>query len=349
VHTAGVLDDGTLQALTTDRLRKVLRPKVDAAWNLHEATLGMDLAAFVTYSSIAGTVGSAGQGNYAAANAFLDALAQLRRGQGLPGLSLAWGAWDQASEMTADLSDADVRRMARSGLLSLTPEQGLALFDAAMATPGAVLVPARLDVRALRERTDLPPILRAIAGAAGRRAAAQAGAPEPFARKLAGMAESARRTALLELVRAEAAMVLGYGSAAQVEPRQGFQDIGFDSLSSVELRNRIGAAIGRRLPATLLFDYPTPVALAEYLRGEIVPADMPSEVDDLDRMAAGLTELSARTPGRQDRDRVAARLRELLAVWTTGGPDGADGDDTEIAEATADSIFDLLDKEFGTP
>ncbi|MEV4753477.1 beta-ketoacyl reductase, partial [Streptosporangium sp. NPDC049248] len=163
IHTAGVLDDGTIPSLTAGRLDAVLRPKVDAAWHLHELSADLDLAGFIVFSSVAGTFGGAGQGNYAAANAFLDALAEFRRAQGLAGLSLAWGPWAQEAGMTGGLDEVDLRRMARMGMLALTVEQGLALFDAAGAVDRAAAVaPVRLDLAAVRAGGEVPYLLRGL-------------------------------------------------------------------------------------------------------------------------------------------------------------------------------------------
>ncbi|MCZ0975315.1 KR domain-containing protein [Streptomyces albulus] len=189
VHAAGVLDDGVIGSLSADRLGVVLRPKVDAAWHLHEATRGMDLGAFVVFSSVAGTFGSPGQGNYAAANAFLDALMVQRRASGLPGVSLAWGPWERSGGMTGTLSDAEAERLARSGMPPLTVERGLALYDAATAGDRAVAVPVQLDLTALRGRGDVPALLRGVVRTPARRAAATGAAPsaDGLARQLAGL------------------------------------------------------------------------------------------------------------------------------------------------------------------
>ncbi|MFD7306439.1 SDR family NAD(P)-dependent oxidoreductase, partial [Streptomyces pharetrae] len=276
VHTAGVLDDGTVSSLTPERLDTVLRPKVDGAWNLHELTRGLGLSAFVLFSSASGVLGSAGQGNYAAANAFMDALAAARRTEGLPAVSLAWGFWEQRTGMTGELSDADLARIARSGLKALTSGEGLELLDAAVAAGPALVVPARFDVTALRGLgAGVPAVLRAVTGG-GRvrraRASENSGAGSSLADRLAALSPDARMRELSELVRGQVAAVLGHGSAASVEESRAFKELGFDSLTAVDLRNRLNAATGLRLPATLVFDHPTPTALANHLLGELTGA-----------------------------------------------------------------------------
>nr|WP_239581369.1 type I polyketide synthase [Streptomyces sp. HB132] len=273
VHTAGVLDDGVVSSLTSERLAAVLRPKVDAAWHLHELTRGMDLSMFTLFSSAAGVFGGAGQANYAAANAFLDALAEVRRAEGLVGLSLAWGLWAQASEMTGQLGAEDLRRMARGGLLPLSSAQGLELLDTAHALPGeAALVPIRVDTAALRLRPEMTPLmLRGLVRVSNRRQAdAGTDRAQSFARALLGLEPAEQEARVLEIVRIEVASTLGHGSSEAIKPRQAFTDLGFDSLTAVDLRNRLNAVMGLRLPATLVFDYPTPAVLADYIRAEIL-------------------------------------------------------------------------------
>ncbi|MDW6065466.1 beta-ketoacyl reductase [Streptomyces sp. FXJ1.4098] len=185
VHTAGVLDDGVVEALSPERMANVLRPKVDAAWHLHELTLDMDLSVFALFSSAAGVFGGAGQANYAAGNAFLDALAEHRRTAGLPAVSLAWGPWEPAGGMTSALSEADLRRMARSGMQALSAEQGVALFDSALASGEAAVVTVRLDLPALRTQDEIPWLLRGLVRAKARRAAvAGSGAAASLIRRL---------------------------------------------------------------------------------------------------------------------------------------------------------------------
>ncbi|MFJ8396952.1 SDR family NAD(P)-dependent oxidoreductase [Streptomyces sp. NPDC094144] len=273
LHTAGVLDDGTLHALTAEQLDTVLRPKVDAARHLHELTAGLDLDAFVLFSSLAGTVGTAGQANYAAANTYLDALAQHRQALGLPGTSLAWGLWAEGSGMTGHLTDADLARMSRGGIAPIGSEQGLALFDAALATRRPVLVPALLDYTGLRARNEdgtLPALFHGLVRPQRRAAAdAQPGA-NPLGERLALLAPQEQERALLELVRGVVASVLGHTDADQVATDRAFNELGFDSLKAVELRNRLNAAVGVKLPATLVFDHPSTIELAGFLHTELL-------------------------------------------------------------------------------
>ncbi|MEV4921148.1 SDR family NAD(P)-dependent oxidoreductase [Streptomyces tirandamycinicus] len=301
VHAAGVLDDGVITSLTPERLSGVLRPKADAAWHLHELTRESDLDAFVSFSSVAGVMGSPGQGNYAAANAFLDGLAQLRSSLGLPATSLAWGPWAQDAGMTSGLSEADVQRMQGSGMPPLTVEQGLRLFVAALGEAAPVMVPLGLTAGTMRPVGDVPPLFRGLVKG-GRRAAQTAanasGTPDSFARQLLSMDEAQRVRHVVDLVRTEAATVLGHASVEEIDARRDFYELGFDSLTSVELRNRLATVTGLRLPATLVFDSRTPTDLAAWLRSELstqpvgdgtsgtaltVPSGEP-EIDSLERL-----------------------------------------------------------------
>ncbi|QQQ79332.1 SDR family NAD(P)-dependent oxidoreductase [Saccharothrix sp. 6-C] len=270
VHAAGVLDDAPIGSLTPARVDTVLRPKVDAAWHLHELTRELDLKAFVLFSSASGVVGAAGQANYAAANSFLDALARQRAAAGLPATSLAWAPWAELG-MAGTLDEAHLNRLARIGMSALSTTDGLALFDAALALDNPEVVPLRVDPAVLRDQgEDLPPLLRGLAPARPRKV--ERTAPDvAFGDRLAGMSAAERVKAVLDLVRAEVAKVLDHPDPAGVDVRRGFKELGLDSLTSVELRNRLNRASGLRLSPTVIFNYPTPRELAEHLRAELLP------------------------------------------------------------------------------
>ncbi|KJS57808.1 beta-ketoacyl synthase N-terminal-like domain-containing protein, partial [Streptomyces rubellomurinus] len=281
VHAAGVLDDGTIASLTPERLAAVLRPKVDAALNLHELTDRQELSFFVLFSSAAGLLGNPGQATYAAANTALDALAAQRHAAGLPAVSLAWGYWEQTSGMTGHLDQGELDRMARSGVRPLPTEQALAHFDAALGASEPLLVPARFDLPALRTGTaPLPALLRDLVHRPHRRHAQgpNAATAAALAEQLAGLAEPEREALLLRLVRGHVAAVLGHADPELIDTERAFKDLGFDSLTAVELRNRLAEATGVRLPATLAFDHPTPLALARRLRDQVLttPAGRPT-------------------------------------------------------------------------
>nr|WP_256252162.1 type I polyketide synthase [Streptomyces sp. yr375] len=275
VHTAGVLDDGMLNAQTPERLDRVLRPKVDAALHLDELTRGLDLTAFVLFSSAAGILGSPGQSNYAAANAVLDALATRRRAAGRPAVSLAWGLWAGAGGM-GDTADGTARqRIERLGVVPLEPAEGMRLFDAAVPGDTALAVPVRLNLPALREqaRTVPPaPVLRGLVRVPARRATATGALEAAFA----GLDEAARGRLVRDTVRTAVAATLGHDSAEELGDRRAFTDLGFDSLTSVELRNRLAAGTGLPLPATLAFDHPSIAATAAYLLARLSAAAAPT-------------------------------------------------------------------------
>ncbi len=275
VHAAGVLDDGVLASLTADRIDAVLRPKADAAWNLHE--LAGDVSAFVVFSSVAGVVGAAAQTAYAAGNAFLDALVTKRRSEGLPGVSLAWGPWTRETGMTRSLGASGLRRLARTGTLPLSVDDGLALFDTAVAGPDAVAVPVRLDLPALRARDAVPPVLRGLVRPRARRGTAASVAASGLAQRLARLSTVERADTVLELVRAQVASVLGHTGTDRVDADRSFADLGFDSLTAVELRGQLAAATGLRLPATLIFDHPTIGALSAYVLDELLGTEEPAD------------------------------------------------------------------------
>ncbi|MBH1938885.1 SDR family NAD(P)-dependent oxidoreductase [Streptomyces sp. AV19] len=351
VHTVGVVDDGVLETMTPDRVDTVFRPKADGAWHLHELTRDRELAAFVVCSSVAGTLGAAAQANYASANAFLDALAAHRHDLGLPATSLAWGMWSGTAGMAANLDRADLDRMKRSGITGLSTEDGLALFDAALAAGRPVWLPARLDTKALRAAAEggtLPAPLRGLVHVP----APETGplpAADALRARLASLAPEERHEAVLDLVRGQVALVLGHGTPEGIDDRRAFKDLGFDSLTAVELRNRLNAATGLTLPATLVFDHPTPAALTDSIETALL-AGLGSPADPLlarlDDWAAGL----AATPLDDDgRAQVAARLRALALQW--GGETDAQDDTTTVADeldaATDDEVIDFISNELG--
>ncbi|WUS37142.1 SDR family NAD(P)-dependent oxidoreductase [Kitasatospora sp. NBC_01250] len=360
IHTAGVLDDGVVDALTPERLDAVLRPKVDAALNLHELTAGLDLSAFVLYSSVAGTLGGAGQGNYAAANAFLDALATHRAQRGLPALSLAWGLWAQSSGMTGELGAADLERMARGGITPLASGQGLALLDTAAALGRSTLAPMGLDVAGLRAHADpatVPPLLRGLVRNPVRRAAriaSSAAAGPTLAQRLTGLGEPERRMLLLELVCTQVAAVLGHSGPESVEAERAFKELGFDSLTGIELRNRLNAATGLRFSATLVFDHPTPAALAELLLAEVAPAPAAGAeplLAELDRLEAVFAQ--APVADGELRGTLAARLEALLGrIGGPAVPAGTEGrpgavDTGQLRAASDDELFAFINDQLG--
>jgi acyl transferase domain-containing protein/acyl carrier protein len=345
-HLAGVLDDGVITSLDDERVDRVFAPKLDAALHLHELTQELDLAAFVLYSSVATTFGSPGQGNYAAANAFLDALAAHRRANGLIAHSIAWGPWEQESAMTADLTDA---KKARIGGLSLSSEEGLALFDRVRATDEPLLVATALDSAALRAGARagvLAPLFSSLVRVGARRGSYSLQA-DAFVKRLAETPAQKRPALVAELVRSHVAAVLGHSSFEDIQLGLAFQELGFDSLSAVEFRNRLSQASGLKLPATLVFDHPNPQAVAEYLSALLVGGE--SEKTALDHELDTLEELlKSLAPSSGERERVNARLRSLTRLALNGGGEqDSDGLD-RIESASLDDIFDVIDAELGT-
>ena len=262
-HTAGALDDATIESLTPERLDPVFAPKADAAWALHELTAGLDLSHFVLFSSAAGTLSSPGQGNYAAANTYCDALAAARHADGLPATSIAWGYWETSSGLTEKLGEADLSRMRAGGIAPISDEQGLALLDLALAAARPDVLAIGIDAAGLRGMASvgaLPPLLSGLTRVPRRPAIGG-----EFARHLAGLPEAERQGAVLELVRSQVAAVLGHASADEIDLDRAFSELGFDSLAALDLRNRIGLLTGARLAATAAFDYPTAAELATHL------------------------------------------------------------------------------------
>ncbi|WP_094103170.1 SDR family NAD(P)-dependent oxidoreductase [Streptomyces phaeoluteigriseus] len=352
VHAAGALADGTVESLTAESLDRVLRAKVGGAVNLHELTREHTLTAFVLFSAFAGTLGTAGQANYAAANAFLDGLAAQRRASGLVGTSLCWGWWEQPSGMTADLDRADLSRIRRMGIAEMPTPEALALFDSACAIDRPVLIPARLDISVLRNKTgdELPPLLRGLVdGGRPLRGGASTtgdGRPHGLPTGLLTLSEGEAETAVLDWVRDQVAIVLGHPSSAAVDTDQAFTHLGFDSLTSVELCNRLASATGLRLPSTLVFSYPTPRELGRHVLGLLRPAARAGSAGD-----AEIREVLRTVP--IDRLRSAGVLELVLACAGPPRPhaDGqapdADTGADELAAMNLEALVDLALDERG--
>jgi acyl carrier protein len=328
---------GVIGSLTTDQLHRVLAPKVDAAWHLHELTRTMNLSLFVLYSSMAGLLGAPGQGNYAAANVFLDALAHHRRTSGLPAQSIAWGPWVPDTGMAAALTPADLQRMTRSGMIPLTFEQGLALLDSAIESNQALTVAARLDLRAVRAQQNSPTLWQTLTGPSmppvattsqnrdqGRRPGAA------LIRRLDGLPTEQRQQILVEIVREHAATTLGHTAADHIIPDQPFRSLGLDSLTAIELRNRLANTTGLQLPATLIFDYPTSTRLAQHLHAQLTDTPQAQSQDEAVRAAiasvplaklrkAGLLDAILKLANESDRSPIGAS--DGVELLTAGAED----------------------------
>ncbi|MEU6721831.1 SDR family NAD(P)-dependent oxidoreductase [Nonomuraea sp. NPDC046802] len=341
VHAAGISDDGVIGSLTPERVSAVLRAKADAAWHLHELTEDRDLAAFILFSSVTGIIGGPGQASYAAANTFLDGLAAYRRRRGKAALSLAWGLWAVDSAITGHLSQTDLARMARSGLVPLQVDEALSLFDTSLAAPYALAAPVRVDAGRL-EPERIPPVLRALARPGVRRTAAGP-AGGNLAARLETLPPAERERALTEAVLMQVVAVLGHSGT--VDPERQFSELGFDSLTAVELRNELQTTTGVRLPATLVFDYPSPQVLIEYLCDQMfkdLPA-APSVLAEIDR----LDETIARGEiNESELPMILQRLQDLAArLQRSRGSMAPQAEDLETA--TDDELFELIDKDFG--
>ncbi|WP_205877971.1 type I polyketide synthase [Mycobacterium camsae] len=340
IHAAGILDDSLIETLTPERLDAVLRAKVDGAWNLHELTRDLDLSAFVVFSSMAGILGTPGQGNYAAANSFLDGLAEHRRVRGLPATSVAWGLWEQASAMTRHLGERDKARMGRVGLATLSTGQALALFDAALRADSAVVTATRLDAAALSE--DAPALLSELVHRPMRRTVEATGVSTTgLTARLSGLTAEQRRRELVDMVCSNAATVLGRSGTADISAQRAFQEMGFDSLTAVELRNRLKTATGLTLSPTLIFDYPSPDALAAHLdtrlSAPVSQADPAARFDDITRELDDLVRQRDWQP--EERARLAHRLRDIMADLAL---------DDDLAAASESELFAILDEELGS-
>ncbi len=355
IHAAGVLDDAVIASLTPERVDTVLRAKVDAAWNLHELTRDLNVSAFVVFSSMAGTMGTPGQGNYAAANTFLDGLAVHRRAGGLAAVSVAWGLWEQASAMTRHLSGRDLARMNRGGLAALSSQQALELFDTAMIIDHPAVVAARLDPAALGDSSvALPPLFSQLVHRPVRRRVDHtdtAVSMSALAQRLHGLAPEEQHRQLVELVCSQAATVLGNSASPDIDPDRAFQDLGFDSLTAVELRNRLKNASGLALSPTLIFDYPTPTALADHLRSRLasVSTDEPDRLARFNEVARELETLASQ-PGwnPSDKSQLTSRIQTILTDLASQHDTNTNQpSDDDIQQATESQLFAILDEELG--
>ncbi|MGC9443154.1 SDR family NAD(P)-dependent oxidoreductase, partial [Streptomyces sp. WG5] len=363
VHTAGVLDDGVIDALTPERFATVLAPKAEAALALHELTRDLDLSAFVLFSGVAGALGDGGQGNYAAANAYLDALAEQRHAEGLAATSVAWGRWGD-SGLAAGGSIGE--RLDRGGVPAMAPrsairalQQALDLGDVTVAVADIQwerFAPGHTAVRPSPFLADLPAVRRlAEASRSGRADGDPAGAglspAEALRRRLEVMPRAEQGLAVAELVRTHAAAALGHQNTDEVGAQRAFKELGFDSLIALELRNRLNAATGLRLPATLVFDHPNPAALADFLLGEIVPdggTGAAPGIAELEKLESALSVLDPDSADTPTRTGIALRLQALLARWGEPHTDSRGEAVTEkLQEATPDELFAFIDKELG--
>ncbi|WSJ90734.1 SDR family NAD(P)-dependent oxidoreductase [Streptomyces sp. NBC_01304] len=360
VHLAGVLDDGLAVGQDAERMWRVMAPKVAGAAHLHALTKDLDLSMFVLFSSVAGVFGSAGQSTYAAANAFLDALAEQRRTQGLPATSLSWGLWEQAGVgLTATLSQADLARMRRQGIGALTPQQALRLMDTALTRGGAHYVPAKLEIGALQRAMDngeeTPALLRGLLRTRMRRVQDATAAPAALRDRLAALPEKEQQRLLLQTVQREASVVLGLSDAEGLGAEQVFKEVGLDSLMAVELRRRLAAESGIALPATLAFDYPTPTAIAGFLLEQLAPAagtggSRRAATATLTKTQIdGLVELlRSATPQQLEAQGLAGGLLDLkdglAKIVTQAEPEA---DDEPDAEGSTEDLLQFLDDKFG--
>ncbi len=353
VHTAGVLDDAVLTDVSTERVEAVLRPKVDGARNLHELTAGLDLDSFAVFSSVAGVWGAAGQGAYAAANTFLDALAAQRRREGLPAVSIAWGPWrlENTSGMTGALGRGDWERMARQGLRPLSGADGLALLDRSADLGTALVVAARLDLTRMASSGDGPsPLLSRLARrTGGRRTAGAANTQQDLATRLATLSPEEQNQALLDILRSQTALVLGITSPQAIDAHRSFRDHGFDSLTAVELRNRLNTLTGLQLSATMIFDHPTPDALSARIAQELLGAPVQEEApaltafSELEKLEATLDLMVEDEAARL---RLETRLRAML-TRLAGAGDSAEPVVEDLDSASDDDMFDFIDNQLG--
>ncbi|APE34784.1 hypothetical protein BOX37_13450 [Nocardia mangyaensis] len=348
VHAAGTLDDALFTTMNVEQLESVLPAKVDGAWNLHQHTSHLDLTDFIVFSSAAGALGAPAQANYAAANTFLDSLAQHRQHRGLPAASMAWGLWEQATGLTGTLNAADLSRINRGGFQAMPTPLALSVYDAARLLGRPHTLTTAIDIGALRTASglaELPPLLRGLL-TTRRRVDTRGFDAGALAKKLVGLSEKDQYTVVLDLIKSHIAAVLGHSGPDVVDADQKFLDMGFDSLSAVELRNRLKAtAGGAKMSTTVIFDYPTPASLAEFIRGQITPKDdelTEPILTEIDLLLGRLAEVHPnRTVPSTAVDRILAGVRGLHAAPKDSEPLTLSATDLDTADD--DAIIALLD------
>ncbi|KOX24228.1 type I polyketide synthase [Nocardiopsis sp. NRRL B-16309] len=339
VHAAASLDDGAIDVLTPDQVACALRAKGDAAVHLHELTLGMDLSAFVVYSSVSAVFGVTGQGNYAPGNAFCEALVHHRRALGLPATSVAWGAW-AGGGMAEDTAVAELLR--RHGLPTMDPEAAITMLERALDRDLPALAVADVDWPRFRAAFTVhrpSPLLRALEPSSADRAGSAAAVSGGLEPQLAELDRAGRRRALTEHVRREAAAILGYASGDMLDDDRGFKDLGMDSVTAIELRNRLSALTGLSLPAGLAYSYPACAVLGRHLEERLFGDAQQIVMTRIDGIEEALSEDG--DPG-VDREAVARRLQDLLKRLTPSlaGADAADGD---LESASREELFAFID------
>jgi acyl carrier protein len=362
-HVAGTNQVAPLDELTADALAEVAEAKAAGARNLHELTVDRELTAFVMFSSGAAIWGSGLQAGYAAANAVLDGLAVHRRARGLPATSVSWGLWGGGGMGQGEGGE----RLQRLGLRAMDPQLAIeTLAGIVDSTSGVDPTPATITVadldwsrfapvftvhRASALIGDLPEVRAALSpNASGPDGADDAAADaNALAQQLLGLSRLEQERMLTDLVRAEAAAVLGHTSADEVEADRAFKDLGFDSLTAVELRNRLNTATGLKLPSTLVFDYPTPETLAAHVRTAMIPDQDPesaSVITEIERLQSSLSAVAA---GFEQHDDVTRLLRRVLSNWieTHSAELPASSNDIEFTAATPDEVFSFLDQQLG--